>query len=139
MKSSKINNEIVVRLEIGDEIITSLKRVATEFDIKAAFFSGIGATDVFTCGVYNLTTRSYKEKEYNGMYEILSLSGNISVMNYSPYIHAHIAVADEECNCIGGHLIKARICATAEIVIHVIDFELNRKRDESIGLNLLDI
>ena len=60
-------------------------------------------------------------------------------MNNEPYVHLHITVGDENCSSFGGHLIEARISATAEIFIHTLDCEVARVRDKAVGLNLLDI
>ena len=84
-------------------------------------------------------TREYKELNFTGTYEILSLTGNLTRMNNEPYVHLHITVGDEDCRSFGGHLVEARISATAEIFIHLLDTELSRIRDNEIGMNLLDI
>ena len=139
MKARIVDNDIILRLDIGDNIVDSLKQVCREFNIKTASISGIGATDDFTCGVFNISTKSYKEIHFSGMYEILSLCGNISRMNNEPYVHLHITVGDENCSSFGGHLIEARISATAEMFIHTLDCEVARVRDKAVGLNLLDI
>ena len=39
---------------------------------------------------------------------------------------------------VGGHLKEAYISATGEIVLHVIDGQINRKKDLGTGLNLFD-
>lgn len=139
MISIKTDNIIILRLEIGEKIIESLKDVMRKYDVQAGVVSGIGATDSFTCGVFNINTKEYKEMHYKGMYEILSLTGNLSTMNDEPYVHIHITVGDEACRCFGGHLIEAAISATAEIFIQVIDKKIQRVRDEKAGLNFLHI
>ena len=139
MRSRISNNVVAIRLDIGENIVECIKSVARLYDVKSAIVSGIGATDKFTCGVFNPVTREYKENHFLGTYEILSLCGNLTQMNEEPYVHLHITVGDEDCRSFGGHLVEARISATAEIFIHLLDTELGRIRDNEIGLNLLDL
>ena len=139
MRSRISNNVVAIRLDIGENIVECIKSVARLYDVKSAIVSGIGATDKFTCGVFNPVTREYKENHFLGTYEILSLCGNLTQMNEEPYVHLHIIVGDENCASIGGHLIEARISATAEIFLQIIDQPIDRIRDDDIGLNLLSL
>ena len=139
MRSSLSDNLVVIRLDIGDNIVECVKSVSLLYDVKSAIVSGIGATDKFTCGVFNPVTREYRKNHFVGTYEILSLFGNITRMNDEPYVHLHITVGDDNCASFGGHLIEARISATAEIFLQLIDQPIDRFRDNDIGLNLLSI
>ncbi len=139
MRAKQFGNSIVVRVDRGELLIEALDEVCRTFSVRCASVSGIGATDSFVCGVFNIQTKEYKELKFTGTYEILSLCGNITCMNGSPYIHIHITAGDEECKCIGGHLKQARISATCEIILSLIDSAVERFRDESTGLNILDI
>lgn len=139
MRDKQIGNHIIMRIDRGEMLLDELNSVCRKYSVGCASVSGIGATDSFVCGVFNLETKEYKEFEFNGTYEILSLSGNITVKDGDPYIHLHICAGDELGKCIGGHLKQARISATCEIIISVIDYQLERMHDTETGLNLLDI
>ena len=67
--------------------------------------------------------------------EITALIGTITEMNGKPYIHLHLTAADEKGHAFGGHLNKAVISATCEMVITLMDGQVGRKHDEEIGLN----
>lgn len=139
MKEKVIGNTVVLRLEIGEEIIESVKDVCTRHNIKAAHITGIGALKKAVVGVFNMDTKVYKSNEYNCFTELTALCGNASVMNGDSYIHLHASLADEEGRAFGGHLNEGVIGATAEIFITVLDGAIERVHCDETGLNVFDI
>lgn len=139
MKSKISESIILLRIDRGENIIESIKTFCEINKVECASVSGIGAADRITCGVYNVETKEYKELGFEGTFEILSLSGNITKMNNQPYIHIHITASDETGSCFGGHLKEARISATCEVVLNIINCSADRLYDDQTGLNLLDI
>lgn len=138
MDYKRFGNNIVLRLEIGEEVIESLKEVVIKENIKAGSISGLGASNHIVVGLFKPLEKKYYSNTFEDDFEITNLTGNISVMNDEPYLHVHGTFADISGRCIGGHLNKAIISATAEIIISIIDGDVNRKFDESIGLNLIE-
>ena len=49
-----------------------------------------------------------------------------------------MSAGNENGEVFGGHLNKAIISATCEMVINIIDGKIDRKFNEEIGLNLLE-
>lgn len=131
------DNHIVCRLDPKEEIITALKEIATKENIKLAMIQGLGAVNEVTVGVFEVAKKRYKANSFTGDFEIVSLTGTIDSMGGNYYSHFHISVGDEEGKVIGGHLNRAVVSATAEIIITVLDGEVDRKFNEDIGLNLL--
>ena len=131
-------NVVVLRLEKGEEIISSLLSLIEKLNIKSGRVSGIGATNKITIGVFNTATNEYTKKTIEEEMEILSLSGNLSRMNGTPYVHVHGAFASLG-NVYGGHLNEAVISATGEIVIDLFDVEVEREFNKEIGLNLIKL
>ncbi len=139
MVYKKSGNVIIVRLKKGDEIVSSLLSLAEEQDILFAQVTGIGATDCADFGCFNTSLKQYKNIHKDGEnFEITSLVGNISEMNGEKYQHLHINISDENGNVYGGHLKKAVISVTAEIVITFTDTKVGRVYDDTVGANLLD-
>lgn len=136
MEYKRFNNEVVVKLNRGEEILSSLEIIAKKENIKLARVEAIGATDDFIVGVYDVKSKIYHKKEYKGAFEIVSLNGNINTMNGEYYSHLHIACADEENHVYGGHLNSAIISATLEMFITIIEGEVDRYHDEETGINL---
>ena len=117
MKYTRKNNTVIVRLEVGDELVSSLLEVAEKEKIGFAGVSGLGATDSFSVGVFDLGKKTYDRFDFSGSFEITGLSGNITVMDGSPYQHIHITCAGPGGKVVGGHLLECRISLTAEIIL----------------------
>lgn len=139
MITKKFNNKIIIRIDKGEEIVESLKKVCKENDITLGLVSGIGATDKVKIGLFDVATKKYHSKELIGDYEIAPLSGNISTMDNKIYLHLHINLCDSNHNSFGGHLNSAIVSATFECIIDIIDGSIDRKFNEEIGLNLIYI
>ena len=135
MEYLRKNNTIYLRLNRGEEIISSLESLSKKENIKTAKVSGIGATNDVTVGVLITKTKEYKKQTFKIDSEITSLLGTITVKDSLPYIHLHCSLAGLN-GTFGGHLNRATVSATAEIVIDIFDEEINRVFDENTGLNL---
>ena len=136
MEYKKVKNHIIIRLDVGEEIISSIMNILKNEKISFVTVTGIGATNDFTVGTYDVTNQLYKKSNYKGVYEIVSLLGNTSTMNNEPYIHIHMSAADKNNNVVGGHLNEAYISATAEIVLNIIETNVDRIKDPNTGLNI---
>lgn len=138
MEYRKFNDTYVIRLNKGEEVIESLKNLCRDEDIKLAEITGLGASDFVEIGVFNIYTKEYNTKVFEGMFEITSLVGNVTRKDGEVYLHIHINFGDEEGLVKGGHLVKSKISATSEIILRKIDGEVGRNLDKEIGLNLLN-
>ncbi len=131
------NGKYFVRLNRGEEIVSTLKKFCEKENIKAGFIAGIGAVDSVTLGYFNPETKAYNEETINDFMEVTSLLGNISEKDDKPYLHLHINLSSSDYNTIGGHLIAATISLTSEICINKFNEKVDRKFDSETGINLL--
>ena len=136
MDYKRIKDILIVRLDIGEEVLTKLVELAKAENIKLANVTGIGATNKFKVGLFDVDKKQYISNEYKGNFEITSLMGTISTMNGEVYTHIHMNASDESNNTYGGHLNEACISATGELCIQVIDGVVDREFNKEIGLNL---
>jgi len=138
MKCKQLRNKYFIRLVKGEKIIENLLKFLDDNKIKAGFFNGLGAVSGAILGHYDLETKRYSEKTFEGQREIVSFHGNISRLDGKPYIHAHMCLGDKEMALVGGHCKEAMVAATCEIVLIDLDIDVERYPDKEIGLNLLD-
>ena len=138
MEYRKFGNTIVARMDRGEEIVTSVLALAEQEHIRLASIQALGAIDRFTVGVFNTETKQYRANEFSGAFEIVSLTGTLSTMDGKPYCHLHLSAGNEKGEVFGGHLNSARISATCEMVLQLIDGQVERKFSEEIGLNLFE-
>lgn len=136
MDYKRFGNTIVARLDRGEEIVEQLRIISLLENIKLASIQALGATDSFTVGTYSVEKQEYKANDFSGDFEIVSLVGTVNTMDGEYYSHLHMSVGNEKGEVFGGHLNRARISATCEMVITVIDGIVDRFREEQTGLNL---
>ena len=136
MEYKRFDSTIVARLDRGEEILTEIEKIAKAESIKLAKVSAIGAVNDFTVGVYDVDKKEYKANSFTGDFELLSLSGNINTMKGEYYCHLHMSAGNEKGEVFGGHLNRAVISVTCEMFIDIIDGTVDRKHDDSIGINL---
>ncbi len=139
MKFKKTENTYIIRLDRNEKIIESIKSFCTKNDIKCGYFFGIGALDEVELAHYIADNKKYTSKVFKQPLEITHLTGNITTMDNGVYLHCHITLGDKDMKAISGHLKEGKIAATCEIILVKLDMEINRKYDDFIGLNLLDI
>lgn len=137
MQYKRFENTIIARIDKGEEVLEKIKEIALSENIKLANINALGATNDFTVGVFKTEEKKYYANEFKGDFEIVSLTGTINTMNNEFYTHIHMSAGNEKGEVFGGHLNRAIISATCEMVINIIDGKVDRFFDEEIGLNLM--
>lgn len=121
---NETNQVYVVRLKPGEDLKGSLENFVKEKNIRAGWI----ATCVGSLTDYSIRFANQPDASTgNGHFEILSLSGTLSV-NGS---HLHICISDSTGKTTGGHLMPGcRIYTTAEILIGASgQYEFTREKD----------
>lgn len=138
MEYKKFDNTIIARIDKGEEILEKLKEIAEKENIKLANINALGAINDFTVGVYKTDEKKYYSNNFKGSFEIVSLTGTINTMNDKYYSHLHMSAGNEKGEVFGGHLNRAVVSATCEMIINIIDGKVDRYFDEETGLNLFN-
>ena len=109
---------VFVRLDHEEEFYATLYEAVkkTRFS-SAVVLSGIGMLMDFELGWFDVENQRYERRDFSGAYELLNLSGNLSLKDGKPFFHLH-AVLSKPCEpAIGGHLFSAKVCNTVELFL----------------------
>jgi predicted DNA-binding protein with PD1-like motif len=136
----KPGRRFVGRLPHGKDLITSIEDFCTASAIQMATFSVIGAVSSATMGAYDQKQHVYVTFTENAPMEIVTCTGNVSLKDKTPVIHAHIVLGDEHGKIIGGHLFSKTILFAGEIDLQEITGKpLERVYDNTTGLMLWNL
>jgi len=128
---------ILARLDRGDEVIESLTSLCRTRGIGCASLSGIGAVEDAEIGYYDLPSFAYQTQRIEGICELLSLAGNVALVDGEPFVHAHVVLGRRDLSTVGGHLVSARVGVTVEVFVDVMEGEIARAHDPEVRLKLL--
>jgi uncharacterized protein len=129
---------IVVILDTGDEILSSLQSVAKSEKLGGSSFKAIGALSSVEVGWFNWESKKYQTAiKLNEQVELLSLIGDIALKDGEPQVHAHLVVGRKDGSAHGGHLLNATVRPTCEIVITESPEHLQKETDPEAGIALI--
>ena len=138
MQHRKSGTTFILRIDRGEEIVSTLKAFCIEQQILFGTVQGIGAVGNAVIGLFETRTKEYHTTTLSGDFEIASLLGNITTMGGEPYLHLHATLTDETFLAYGGHLTSATVSGTCEIFITVLEGRIDRRFDADVGLNILE-
>ena len=121
--------EYAFRLKHGDDIKRSIENYCLENGINTGII--LSAVEC----IYHAKIRLAKAIDIMDVeddFEVLSLNGTISFGRS----HLHITLSNDKGEVFGGHLNRAVVSVTCEMVINIIDGTVDRYFDEETGLNL---
>jgi len=130
----------VVVLDTGEEPKELLTRWAADNDVTAAQLTAIGAFERATLGWYDLDEQTYVDIEVDEQVEVLTLAGDISLSpDGEAFLHLHVTCGRRDGSTVGGHVQRAVVRPTLEVMVTETRSQLRRKHDKRSGLGLLDL
>lgn len=139
MKYAKFQNKLLLNLDTGDEVISTLKQIAEKESIDLAIIYGVGKSSEAILGLYDQVSNRYFIEEFNEDMTIINLHGNIALINGKPYIKCCASLSKDGLVFIGGHLAKAVIEDSAEFIIDLMPDQVILNRDNFTPADLLNI
>jgi predicted DNA-binding protein with PD1-like motif len=134
---ARAGRAFVGRLETGSDLVEEIERHCAEHGIVVAQVTAIGAVRRARYAYYEQDDHRYLELETDTHHEIVGFTGNVSLKDDRPILHAHATFADATGTCVGGHLLRGIEVFAAEVMIREVGgVSLVRMPDEQTGLAL---
>jgi uncharacterized protein len=125
------------KLSCGGDLLQELTDLCIERNIVLGRIEAIGAVQKARIGFYNQENKTYEFTSFDRAMEINNLTGNISLKDGKPFVHAHVTLTDEKDVTIGGHLAEGTIVFACEFVLEVFTGSgFDRVFDKETGLTL---
>lgn len=141
MKIKKINDYYIVKLELNELVLESLKKLIIDKKIGFAKISAIGMVSDVSFGF--LSNGAYVWKTWNETVELTSLEGSVAWDDEDknkPLIHLHGTIANEEYKVYGGHFGEAKVAGTVEVFItNISDEKIFKKYTNDVKFKTLNL
>ena len=133
-----------LRIDKDARVFEAISTFCAEHGIAGGHFQGIGACSEVTVATWIPELGDYKNHEYKGMIEMVSLMGNVSRnRDGSPRLHAHASFsmlneADQPV-VFAGHVREVTIGYTAELALTPAARPIDITFDERAGIDVWNL
>lgn len=124
------------RLDHGADIINQITNLAEENGFETGALSAIGALSRAELGYYDQLSHEYGKISLEEPLELASCTGNISLRDGRPFVHAHAVLSDRTGRTWGGHLTAGTVFAAEVYLQELSGLPLIRVSDSITGLKL---
>ena len=136
-KEFEAGRSILAGLPKDEDLTTVIETLCTEHEIQTAVFSLIGSVTRATLGAYDQAQQVYVTFKKDTPLEIISCSGNVSLKDGKPFVHAHAVLSDMNGDTVGGHVFPETTIYAGEIYMReLLGPPLERCHDARTGLYL---
>lgn len=138
MGALSVKRVVMRRLVPGGDLLEELNKLVKFEGIELGALSGIGALKKAAVGIFDVEKREYIINKFDEEMEICALTGNVSLKEGGPFVHAHLSLSDRQGHAFGGHVMPGCEIFVAEVVLWELEgARLERRpRDDCAGLAL---
>ena len=138
MEYRRFADTYYVRLDRGDEVISSILDICRAENVGSAIFSGIGGCSEAQIQTFLPDTGAFETQVLTGMLELVSLTGNVVSGDGDKLFHHTHAVFSykegEEHRMAAGHMKSITVLYTAEIELRpTVGGIIRRQHDPETG------
>jgi uncharacterized protein len=139
MRYRQFGERYIIRLESGESVMESLKQFLSSEHVGFANLSAAGAVQSVRLAFWDPDTRKYEYRDVEEPLEVVSFQGNASRKDGQPHLHLHGVFSRRDFSVLGGHIQDARVHPTLEVWLRTEEIEVRRVKEETSGLDLLDL
>jgi uncharacterized protein len=129
----------VVVLSTGEEVMGELSAFTKSQNIVAAQLTAIGALSNAELAYFDWEKKDYQSIPVREQVEVASLIGDVaSAPSGEPSLHIHLVLARRDGTALAGHLRRAYVRPTLEVMVNESPTHLRKVYDLESGLALID-
>lgn len=128
---------VALVFETGDEVMETLLSWCREERVGAARFTAIGALRDAVVAYFDWEAKEYREIPVDEQVEVLTLAGDVALNDGDPAVHAHVVLGRSDGTTRGGHLMRAHVRPTLELILDEVPEHLRKHHDPESGLALI--
>ena len=127
----------ILKPPFGSDLLKELEAFVRAEGINLAWLSGLGAVSRASIRYYDQAKKDWVDHDLDHRLEVVSMCGNVSLLNGEPIVHVHIVLADDAGQCYGGHLGNNTQVFNMEILLNTLSGPVvSRKMDAQTGLTI---
>lgn len=127
-----------VVLETGEEVMACLRQFVTRERMFAAQITAIGALSDVVLQYFDWDKKEYRAIPVREQVEVASMIGDVAQgVDGEPTLHIHLVVGKKDGSAMAGHLARAHVRPTLEVIVNESPAHLRKKKDPQSGLALI--
>ncbi len=126
-------------LKTGDEVLSNLADFVQREDIAAARLTAVGALSDVVLRYFDWEKKDYRDIKVDEQVEVAALTGDVALdPQGKPALHIHLVVGKSDGSAMAGHLGRAHVRPTLEVMIDESPDYLQKQMDPQTGLALIN-
>ena len=139
IKDVTLKRIYIGKLGYGRDLLEEITDFCVREDIRLGRIEALGAVQKARLAYYNQESKEYQYFDLLKKMEITNMTGNVSMKDEKPMVHAHVTLADKNGDCYGGHLAAGTVIYACELIIQAFEGPVfERGFDDITGLPLWD-
>ena len=122
----------------GDEPYAGLTQFAAQYHIQSAHFTAIGGFKDARLAWFDLDRKMFRVIPIDQQVEVVSLVGDIALLDGKPQVHMHCVVAYPDGTTRGGHILGAHVSPLLEVFVTADPVKLAKQHDPATGLTRIE-
>jgi predicted DNA-binding protein with PD1-like motif len=127
---------LVLVCDKGEEAVGAIGRALTDYGVHAAQVTAVGGFSGGEVGYFDRET-GYVPIPIDEQVEVLSLLGDVADRDGAPSLHVHTVLGRRDGSTIGGHLMRAEVWPTLEVIVTEVAPELAKRVDPETGVAVI--
>ncbi|MEV0809822.1 PPC domain-containing DNA-binding protein [Micromonospora sp. NPDC050200] len=128
---------LVVVCDKGEEPVSVLGGALHRHGLRAGRVTAVGGFREADVGWFDPERGEYRRIPVREQVEVLSLLGDVAARDGEPVLHAHAVLGRADGSTVGGHLLRAQVWPTLEVIVTEVAPELAKRVDPETGLALI--